>query len=68
MPVAASGAWTDDRTYTAQLCWYETPWLRTLTSRFEGDRLTVERQVNVSFQGRPTPAPLHGRSHPTPVP
>jgi len=55
-PVAASGAWTDDQTYVAQLWWYETPFKRTLTCRFEGDRLRVEQQVNVAFG--PTERPL----------
>jgi CubicO group peptidase (beta-lactamase class C family) len=54
--VAASGAWTDKQTYVAQLCWYETPFRRTLTCRFDGDSLSVEQQANVSFGStdRPT--------------
>lgn len=45
----ASGAWTDDATYTATLWWYETPFARTLTCRFTDDRLTVEYRPNVGF-------------------
>jgi CubicO group peptidase (beta-lactamase class C family) len=58
--VAASGAWTDERTYVSQLWWYETPFGRTLTCRFEGDRVTVEQQANVSF-GPVERATLKGR-------
>lgn len=59
--VAASGAWTDERTYVAQLWWYETPFKRTLTCRFNGDRVTVKQRLNVAFG--PTVRPrLEGRS------
>jgi CubicO group peptidase (beta-lactamase class C family) len=54
--VAASGAWTDEQTYVAQIWWYETPFGRTLTCRFDGDRLQIEQQVNVAFG--PTDRPL----------
>ncbi len=47
--IGASGAWTDEETFTAKLWWYETPFARTLTCRFAGDRLTVEQQPNVGF-------------------
>ena len=58
--VAASGAWTDEQTYVAQLWWYETPFARTLTCHFDGDRLIVQQQANVSFG--PTERPqLEGR-------
>jgi CubicO group peptidase (beta-lactamase class C family) len=61
--VAASGAWSDERTYVVELWWYETPFRRTLTCRFDGDRLTVEQQMNVSFG--PTERPrLEGRATP----
>jgi len=48
-PVAASGAWTTDDTYTVKLAYYETPLAITLTCRFAGDRvllLSVENSVN----------------------
>jgi CubicO group peptidase (beta-lactamase class C family) len=58
--VAAAGAWTDDKTYVADLCWYETPFRRRLTCRFEGEHLIVEQQLNVSIV--PTELPrLEGR-------
>ena len=47
--VGASGAWTADATYTAKLWWHETPFARTLTYHFAGDRLTVEQQPHVGF-------------------
>jgi CubicO group peptidase (beta-lactamase class C family) len=49
LKVGASGAWTDQTTYTAKLWWYETPFSRTLTCRFAGDHLTVEQAANVGF-------------------
>ena len=48
-PVAASGAWTADDTYTIKLAYYETPLAITLTCRFAGDHvllLSVENSVN----------------------
>jgi hypothetical protein len=56
-PVAASGAWTTDDTYTAKLSYYETPLAITLTCRFAGDRvllLNVEHSVELV----PTNPPL----------
>lgn len=47
--VAASGAWTDNETYTVKLWYHETPFARTLACHFAGDRLTVEQQGNVGF-------------------
>ena len=48
-PVAASGAWTGDDTYTAKVCFYETPFLVTFRLKFDGDkaplRFRVERRV-----------------------
>ncbi|MGA3283306.1 MAG: serine hydrolase [Verrucomicrobiota bacterium] len=50
-PVAASGAWTADDTYTAKISYYETPLAITLTCRFAGDRvllLNVEHSVELA--------------------
>ncbi len=49
MPVAASGAWTDDHTYTARACFYETPFCTTLRLEFQGEVLLFDQQVNVAF-------------------
>lgn len=48
-PVAASGAWTADDTYTAQICLYETPFIYTLACRFADDQVFVNMRQNVSF-------------------
>lgn len=61
--VAASGAWTDEQTYDMQLWWYETPFGRTLTCRFDGDRLIVDQQANASFGSTERPR-LEGRLQP----
>jgi hypothetical protein len=47
--VAASGAWTADDTFTAQLCFPETPYLITLSLVFSADRLQFDPTWNVSF-------------------
>ena len=57
-PIATSGAWTDESTYTAKLWWHESPFAWTFTFRFEGDSLTVEQRGNYGFS--PTEGPtLH---------
>jgi CubicO group peptidase (beta-lactamase class C family) len=53
--VAASGAWTDENTYTAQLCFYETPFIQTMACRFEQDRVRIDSRANVSFGPRERP-------------
>ena len=47
-PVAASGAWTSD-TYTARLCFYETPTIVTVNLRPSGDELLYDAEYNVAF-------------------
>ena len=60
-PVAIRGAWTDDSTYAMKLCFYETPFVETITCKFSGDQVTVNRKLNVSFG--PTERPvLTGRA------
>lgn len=48
-PMAASGAWLADDTYTARLCFYETPFCVTLRLRFAGDQLFHDTEFNVAF-------------------
>ena len=48
-PVAASGAWTSDDTYTVKACFYETPFCATLALRFAGDALVLDQEMNVGF-------------------
>lgn len=59
--VAASGSWRDDQTFVVDLCWYETPFRRTLTCHFTENRVTIEQQMNVTF-GPTDPLRLTGRS------
>ena len=65
--VGASGAWAGDATYIAKLWWHETPFARTHTCRFAGDRLTVEHQPNAGF-GPLEATRLEGRLAPGAVP
>ena len=48
-PVAASGAWTDDDTYTARLCLHETPFIIKISLKFKGDELLFDSESNVGF-------------------
>jgi CubicO group peptidase (beta-lactamase class C family) len=47
--VAASGAWTRDSVFTLKLALYQTPYGETLRFRFDGDRVVLDREYNVSF-------------------
>ena len=47
--VAASGAWTADSVFTLKLVAPQTPYYSTLTFRFDGDRLLLDGDYNVSF-------------------
>lgn len=47
--IAASGAWTADSVFSLKLALYETPYGATLTLRFDGDRLLLDTEYNVSF-------------------
>jgi CubicO group peptidase (beta-lactamase class C family) len=48
-PAAASGAWTADDTFTAKLCFYETPFIVTVRMKFTSDELRVASESNVGF-------------------
>jgi CubicO group peptidase (beta-lactamase class C family) len=48
-PVAASGAWTADGTYTVKLSFYETPFRLTLALKFTDDKLFYDCEYNVNF-------------------
>ncbi len=56
-PVAASGAWTADDTYTLKLAYYETPLAITFTCRFAGNRVLL-LNVEHSVEFAPTNPPL----------
>lgn len=59
-PVAACGAWTAPDTFTARLCFYETPFTRTLRLKFSDDRLLVDSEANVGFEATKA-VPLEGK-------
>ena len=48
-PAAASGAWTAEDTFTAKLCFYETPFIVTVRLRFSGKELHYTCDSNVGF-------------------
>jgi CubicO group peptidase (beta-lactamase class C family) len=48
-PVAASGAWTADNTFTAKLCFYETPYVVTVRMKFSDRDVQWNAESNVSF-------------------
>ena len=48
-PVATSGGWTAGDTFKVKLCFYETPFIVTLSLKFEGDQLLLDTQSNVGF-------------------
>ena len=60
-PAAASGAWTADDTFTAKLCFYETPFIVTLRLKFTAEEVRYESETNVGF-GPTKDAPLLGKA------
>ena len=60
-PAAASGAWTGADTFTARVCFYETPFIVTLRLKFSGDELTLDSRSNVGF-GSTRPPQLVGKA------
>ena len=48
-PAAASGVWTADDTFTAKVCFYETPFVVTVRLKFTGDEVRCESEANVGF-------------------
>jgi hypothetical protein len=52
-PLAASGTWTDGDTFTAKLCFYETPFTVAIRLKFTTDEVSVVSESNVGFgQGK----------------
>jgi len=45
---AAAGAWTDE-TFTAKICFVETPFIVTVRLKYSGDELTFNSESNVGF-------------------
>jgi CubicO group peptidase (beta-lactamase class C family) len=58
-PAAASGAWTADDTYSAKICFCETPYVVTIRLDFAEGKLRLDTTWNVSF-GATKPGPLTG--------
>ena len=48
-PMAAAGAWTEDNTFTAKLCFYETPYVITVTLDFSDNKVRYNAEANVGF-------------------
>lgn len=46
---AARGAWTADDTFTAKICFVETPFVTTLRLKFTGEEVRVQSETNVGF-------------------
>lgn len=59
--VAACGAWTADDTFTARICFRETPHILTLRLKFNGPELVLDSEMNVDF-GPTQRASLTGRA------
>ena len=53
--VAAAGAWTSDSTFTLKLVAPETPFYSTMVFHFDGERLLLDGEHNVSFGNRTLP-------------
>jgi CubicO group peptidase (beta-lactamase class C family) len=60
-PVASTGAWTADDTFTAKLCFTHTPFIATVKLKFTGDDVRCESEMNVGF-GPTKDAPLVGKA------
>ncbi len=48
-PCAAAGAWTADDTFTAKICFTETPFITTVRLKFTGSEVRYETEANVGF-------------------
>ncbi len=59
-PAAAASGWMNE-TFTAKICFYETPFIVTVRLKFSGNELTVNSELNVGF-GRTKQADLVGKS------
>ncbi len=48
-PVAVRGAWTEDDTFVAKLCFYETPFTSTVRLKYSGGELRYKSEANVGI-------------------
>jgi CubicO group peptidase (beta-lactamase class C family) len=47
--IAGSCAWTDDTTFTAKLCFHQTPFTLTQRFAFNGDKLSIDTEHNLRW-------------------
>jgi len=55
-PMAGTFAWPGDDTCAFKLCAFETPYHKMLTLKFDGDRVTLDSELNVSFERAKQPS------------
>lgn len=48
-PAAASGGWINDETFKAKICFYETPFIITISLGLSGEELSFDAETNVGF-------------------
>ncbi len=60
-PAATGGAWTSDDTFTAKICFYETPFVVTVRLKFDGNEVRIDSEQNVGF-GPAKTGPLVGKA------
>ncbi len=61
MPIATSGAWTAEDSFTMVVRFYETPFYHTLVYHFAEDEMMFETRVNITLE---SPEPLLMTAHP----
>jgi CubicO group peptidase (beta-lactamase class C family) len=54
MAIGTHGAWSDSDSYTAKVCYYETPFIFTVRLKFLKDEVIFESETNVGFAGTKT--------------
>jgi len=59
--LATSGAWSASDVFQVKILLYQTPYYSTLAFKFDGDRLLLDTEYNVSFGPRNLPQ-LIGRA------
>ena len=48
---ALQGTWTDENTFVFKNCYYETPYITTITCKFSGEEVELDMKTNVGFSG-----------------
>ena len=60
-PAFASGAWTGEDTFSAKICFVETPFLATIKLKFDGEEVSMDTESNVGFGATKQPT-LKGKA------